>query len=250
MKTIIGGSAITLALLLAGCSDDDTLNNSAATANFVNDAPIAQVEAPNGDWTQVVSETADYGYVMGNPNAPVKLVEYASITCPHCADFTAAASESLKNEYVKSGQVSWEYRPALLFPTDLGIFQLLRCQGPAPFFRAAEQLYADQKNWVGKFQAMTPEQAAQLEATPPAKRVLPFMRAGGIDQFFSQRGMPQSKVQSCLADEAGLQKLVEVTSAAGARDQVVQTPTFFINGEKLDAGTWPQLEKKLREAIG
>src|ERR687892_1780859 len=115
----IGAMALAASLALAGCGGGDQANN-AATANTA--APLTQIPAPNnGDWTQVVSQTPEGGYRMGNPDAPVKLVEYASITCHVCQQFAEAGTERLENVYVSSGQVSWEYRPFMIFPTDPGV---------------------------------------------------------------------------------------------------------------------------------
>src|SRR5919112_206229 len=81
------------------------------------------------DWTRIVVATPQGVFRMGNPAATVRLVEYGSITCPHCAAFEAEGGATLRNQYVRSGRVSWEYRPFMLFPTDPGVFMLLRCQG-------------------------------------------------------------------------------------------------------------------------
>lgn len=251
MKALIGGSVLTLALLLAGCGDEAG-SNQAASGQPVSTAPLQQVEAPNGDWTQIVSETAEGGYRMGNPNAPVKLVEYGSLTCPHCAEFAVEGGEKLKNEYVKSGQVSWEFRPYLLFPTDVGISMLLRCQGPAPFFRLTDQLYAEQRNWVQGFQNIPEAEQQRIQALPAQQRAAEFAKAGGIDQFFRQRGMPEQKINTCLADPAGLASLAAITQKAHAEmPNFPGTPTFLINGEMVEnTATWGLLEPKLREAIG
>src|SRR3954466_9826961 len=155
MKAVLAIGAAALALALTACGSGAG-NNANATAN--NAAPLPQIAAPNhGDWSEVATMTDRGSYLLVNPNAPVKLVEYASITCPHCAEFTATAATPLRERYVRSGQVSWEYRPYMIFPTDPGVFLLLRCLGPQPFFRVAEQLYADQPNWVRGVQALSRE---------------------------------------------------------------------------------------------
>jgi protein-disulfide isomerase len=149
MKRFFMAGAASLVLTLAACGGGGGANNAMPVAS----APIANIAAPNGgDWTQTVSAT-ERGFLMGNPNAPVKLVEYASITCPHCGEFTTdGGAEGIQN-YVRSGRVSWEYRPFMLqFPTDPGVFALLRCNGAASYFQLAEQLYADQQNWVARAQ--------------------------------------------------------------------------------------------------
>ena len=248
MKAVLIGGAAALALALAGCGGGAG-NNAVAAANDA--APIPQIAAPNnGDWTQVATMTDRGSYLLGNPNAPVKLVEYASITCPHCAEFTEVAATPLRERYVRSGQVSWEYRPYMIFPTDPGVFLLLRCLGPQPFFHVAEQLYADQPNWVGRVQALPQDQLQQLDSLSPNEKAAALVRAAGLDQFFRQRGLPEGRMSSCLADNAALQQLQQISTRANNEDGVTGTPTFIINGEKLDTSDWPDLEARLRAAIG
>jgi protein-disulfide isomerase len=246
MKAVIGSGLAALALMLAGCGGDEV---GGAQGNGSGTAPLAQIKAPNGDWTQSVDVTPEGGFRMGNPAAPVKLVEYGSITCGHCAEFSEQASEPLKSQYVKSGQVSWEFRPYLLFPTDPGISMLLKCQGPTPFFRLAEDLYATQREWTGRLQQLSPAQQQQLEAMPAQERAAALVRATGVDQFFRQRGMPEGRIQACLADPQGLQQLV-ATTERGTSEGVTGTPTFFINGAIAEgAGNWKTLEPKIRGAL-
>jgi protein-disulfide isomerase len=248
MKAVLALGAAALALAVAGCGGGSA-NNVAATANSA--APIPQIAAPNnGDWSEIATMTDRGSYLLGNPNAPVKLVEYASITCPHCAEFTATAATPLRERYVRSGQVSWEYRPYMIFPTDPGVFLLLRCLGPQPFFRVAEQLYADQPNWVGRVQAIPPEQLQQYDSLSPAQKAAALVRAAGLDQFFRQRGLPEARMNSCLADTAALNQLQQISTRANNEDNVTGTPTFIVNGEKLDTSDWPDLEARLRAAIG
>jgi hypothetical protein len=243
----IGAMALAASLALAGCGGDDA--NNIATANLSTLPPLTQIAAPNnGDWTQIVSETAEGGYRMGNPDAPVKLLEYASITCPHCAEFAAAGTEPLVNTYVRSGQVSYEYRPFMIFPTDPGVFALLRCQGTTPFFRLVDQLYASQAEWGVRLQSMTPDQRQQIDSLPPTERAKAYVQFVGLDQFFRQRGMPEGRMNSCLADTAGLERLADITAAASG--QISGTPSFWVNGERTDADSWPEVEQRLRGAIG
>jgi len=249
MSTRTLAGAFALATLLAGCGNEDGANVSNATANQAG--PLTQIQAPeNGDWTQIVSETPEGGYRMGNPDAPVKLVEYASITCPHCGEFSQAASQPLQNQYVRSGQVSWEYRPFMLFPSDPGVFMLLRCQGPTPFFRLVEQLYATQAEWSGRLQTLTQDQVTMLQNLSPSAQSAAIVETMGVDQFFRQRGMPEARINSCLADTAGLERLAEITRRGADEDQVAGTPTFFINGERVDVAEWSALEQRLRAEIG
>ena len=245
MKRFFMAGAASLVLTLAACGGGGS-NNAMPVAN----APVANVAAPNGgDWTQTVSETP-LGFLMGNPNAPVKLVEYASITCPHCGEFAETATEPLTSQYVRSGQVSWEYRPYMLFPSDPGVFMLLRCQGPTPFFTLVEQLYATQSEWGVRLQSLTPEQRQQFESLAPNDKAAAYYRATGLDQFFRQRGMPEGRITSCLADSGGLERLAQITRAGTEEQGVTGTPTFFVNGERQDVNAWTQLEPRLRAALG
>jgi protein-disulfide isomerase len=246
MKLRILGAAAGL-LLLAACNGESGDNGSA------NAAPLTPIPAPNGaSWTETVAVTPEGGVRMGNPDAPVKLVEYASFTCPHCREFAEQGAAKLENDYVKSGHVSWEFRPFILFPTDPAISMLMRCQAaqnPSAFFQLVDQLYAEQPNWVGRLQALPPEAQQQFEALPPQQRSAAMIQAAGVDQFFRVRGMPASRIAACLGDAQGLQEVVGITDRATSKEGVTGTPTFFINGRMVpDTASWGALEPPLRAA--
>jgi protein-disulfide isomerase len=247
MKSILMAGAAALSLFLVGCGGDGGNSQSASVAND----PIKQIPAPNnGDWTQMVAKTSDGGYRMGNPEAPVKLVEYGSLSCPHCAEFEEQGAPTLRDKYVKSGQVSWEFRTYLLFPTDPGISLLANCQSADAFFPAVEQLYKDQRNWFARIQAMPEDQLKALSAMPPREAAGIVARAAGLDEFFRQRGMPSAQIDSCLTDAAGLEKLADI-KRKGDEAGVNGTPSFFINGKVVEgAANWTGLEPAIREAIG
>lgn len=246
MKAGLGLGIAALALLVSGCGDKKSDSASASTGNA-----IAPIPAPNGgDWTQVVSETSDGGYRMGNPDAPVKLVEYASYSCPHCAEFSAEGADLLTNQYVKSGRVSWEYRPFILFGGDPGVALLVHCHGAQASFLLTHQLYDQQREWSGKLQELPQEQLQAMQNLPPQQQIPALIKVTGLDQFFRQRGMPQSKIDSCLADQKQLDRLMEITRTASAKYNVTGTPTFFINGNKVpDAASWGALQPALNAAL-
>jgi protein-disulfide isomerase len=245
MKLQSSLGALALALLLAGCgSGEGDLNAAAANQT----APLAQVAAPNnGDWGEVVTQTPEGGFLMGNPNAPVKLVEYASLTCPHCKAFSDEATAPLRNSYVRSGQVSWEFRNFLLNAPDVAVSVLARCQPPAAFFRTVEQLFAQQSEF---FAAIDETESRQIGALPPEQQIAPLARAMGLDTFFARRGMPEARFAQCLGDAQGVQRLTDMTNRAMTEQQVTGTPTFFINGERQDVADWRSLEPRLRAALG
>lgn len=245
MKSMLTAGTAALALFLVGC--DGGGGNSAAP---VDSSALKEIPAPNnGDWTQIVVKTPEGGFRMGNPEAPVKLVEYGSLSCPHCAEFEEQGAPALRDTYVKSGQVSWEFRTYLLFPTDPGISLLLNCQSESAFFPAVEQLYKDQRGWMGKIQSMPQDQLTALGTMAPRESAATVARAAGLDEFFRQRGMPSSQIQSCLSDPAGLEKVADI-KRKGDEAGVNGTPSFFINGTLYEGpANWTGLQPALREAI-
>lgn len=247
MKAKIAIAAAALALALTGCSKGGS-NGGAPAAN----GPLPQIRAPNGDWTQMVSETPQGGFRMGNPNAPVKLVEYASLSCPFCARFDQEGVPTLRDKYVKSGEVSWEYRTYLNHPTDPAVSALVHCEGADTFFALADQLYATQDQWFGKLVdfAKNQQQYDQLQSLPPQQRNAEIAHITGLDDFFRQRGMPSSKIQACLTDPAILTKLQSIVDL-GNKDGIGGTPNFVINGktQSSDVADWKSLEPILQAAI-
>ncbi len=151
---------------------------------------------------------------------------------------------------MRSGQVSWEYRPFVLFPSDPGLFMLLRCQGTTPYFRLVEELYEQQPEWMARLQALPPEQQQQMQNMSNTARAAYLVQTMGLDAFFRQRGMPQARIDSCLADNQALVALADQTRRGSEQDGVQGTPSFFINGTRQDATNWQALEPRLRAAIG
>ena len=245
MKARINTGALVLALLLAACGEEGG-NLGAAAAN--NAAPIEPIAAPNnGDWRETVAVTPEGGFRMGNPDAPVKLVEYASLTCPHCAAFSEEGTAALRDTYVRSGRVSWEYRSLLLSGPDLAMTVLARCQAPGAFFPTIEQLFAQQREILS---GIDESEGARIEALPPEQQIAPLARAMDLDTFFARRGMPESRFSACLGDPQNVQRVTDMTNHAMQELQVSQTPTFIINGERQQADRWSNLEPLLRAAIG
>lgn len=243
MNKMIAASMTALALMLASCGGGD--GNASANLNQA----LPQIPAPNnGDWTQVVSQTPEGGFRMGNPDAPVKLVEYASATCPHCRTFSEEASQRLRDTYVKSGQVSFEYRNFVLNGLDLAASIVARCQGPQAFFGLQEQLFATQEQWAGNVDQQEGQQIGQM---PENQQIGPLLRAAELDTFFRQRGLPEARIAQCISNQQELQRLAEMRQTAMDRHQITGTPGFMINGETVrDVTTWQALEPILRDRIG
>ena len=110
-------------LALAACSETEGADGGPASGE-----PIPAIAAPAGAaWADTVTITPEGGYMIGNPDAPLKLVEYASHTCGACASFAATGKAALKDKYVPTGVVSFELRNLVRDPIDLSIAALVRC---------------------------------------------------------------------------------------------------------------------------
>lgn len=247
MKAVSIGAALGLALTLGACGGGEKDAGGAAAS-----APIAPIAAPAGkSWTEVVTQTPQGGFMMGNPDAPVKLVEFASFTCSHCADFSRTGFPAVAENYVKTGRVSFELRNFVRDPADLAAALLSRCNGPEPFFPLSEQVFAAQSDWLGKLQAMPEQAQQQLAGAQPAQAVSIYADQAGLVQFVGMRGVPAQKAQACLADGAALQSLVDGTSAASRDYRITGTPTFLINDRVVEGSAdWTSLEPRLRAAVG
>ncbi|HEX8364996.1 MAG TPA: thioredoxin domain-containing protein [Allosphingosinicella sp.] len=243
MKTVTGAALAAFSLMLAGCGDGD------GAANVSSQGPIPQIAAPNnGDWTQVVSRTPEGGTRIGNPNAPVKLVEYGSLTCPACKAFSDTATQSLRDTYVRSGQVSWEFRHLIIHgAADVVLAMLSDCQPQSAFFRTIEDLYEQQPEIVSRFEE---SEQRQIGAMPADQQVAAAARAMEVGGFFAQRGLPEGRQNQCLANQQAIQQLADSTNRAFSQEGVAGTPTFFLNGDKLDVSNWRDLEPLLRDRIG
>jgi len=236
-------SAAAIALLSA-CGSNSGGNDSAPAA------PVAAVAAPAGqDWTQVVSKTPEGGYVMGNPNAAIKLVEYGSRTCPTCGAFGQTGMKPLEETYVKSGKVSYEFRDFLVHAPDLGVAALGHCVGEAPFFPLLEQMYMEQPAVLEKLEKIPADFQQKLQAMTPAQQATAWVEHLGYLDFVKQRGVTEQQARACLADGKMLEAIGKVTEAGMQEHNVTGTPTFILNGNQLQGSvTWPQIEAALKNA--
>jgi protein-disulfide isomerase len=230
-----------LALLLAG-----VLGGAAVLAPAAHAAPARNAVAV--DWSKRVSQTPEGGFLMGNPAAKVKLVEYGSLTCPTCARFTNSAKAGLAAR-VRTGKVSFEFRNLVLNGIDVAATMVARCGGTTRFFPLTEQFYATQSLWVGKITGLPAAQQQQLAALSDGQRLVRLAQAGGLTQMAAQAGLTPARTNACLADPAGLQRVVQMAQAAEARG-VHGTPTFFINGTQAPGHDWPAIEASIVRAGG
>lgn len=226
------------ALSLAAC-------NSATGEGPSGDA-LPKVAAPAGqNWSSVVTATQD-GFIMGNPDAPLKLIEFASPTCSHCAEFSKTGSEALRSEFVDSGRVSLEIRPFMLNAMDLPIASIANCGGTERFFPLLENVYATQEELIQGIQSA--DQAAAQSALQ-SQNFPAFARAIKLDTYFAARGMAAADIDTCLSDTAKVTRWQESTTRNGEQFEITGTPTFVLNGAVLaNAGTWDAVRERLEAA--
>ncbi|MXO90717.1 thioredoxin domain-containing protein [Pontixanthobacter aquaemixtae] len=241
-KIALATFAAPLALGLAAC------NSEADDVGVEEGAQIAPIAAPEGTaWTEVVNVSEEGGYVLGNPDAPLKVVEYASHTCGACAQFSVQGGPPLQEEYVNSGRVSYELRNLVRDPIDLVISTMARCGEPAAFIPRADQAWASFNEVMGGAQS-NGQALQQAMEMPEEQRYVAIAEAAGLFGFFQARGLPRDQAQTCLADVDNVKAIAERSAAQSNELGVNATPTFFLNGRKLDVNQWPGLEPILQRA--
>jgi protein-disulfide isomerase len=145
--------------------------------------------------------------VLGDENAPVAVVEYASMTCGHCANFHKEAYPHLKSEYIETGKVRFVFREFPLDPVAAAAFMLARCAPEEKYFDVVDLMFEQQRSW-----AFTQN---------PYESLLKFAR---------QIGFTQESFETCLKDQALLDGIYAARDR-GKEFGVNSTPTFFFNGE-------------------
>lgn len=230
------------ALALAACS-------GGGDGNVQQAAPVAAAPAPaGGNWTETVARTEE-GFVVGNPAAPIKLVEYGARLCPGCKQFANTGFKPLMDGYVATGKVSFEFRDFLIHgPPELGLALLGQCGDTSAFFPILEQTYQNQDAMNQAMAAVSPAQQQALQSGSPTAIITGWTQAiGGID-FMKQRGLPEDKARQCLGDQQRIDAITAITQKRGADGTVSGTPTLILNGTKLDTISWTDVEKALKAA--
>ena len=236
------------ALLLAACGGSG--NTTASGNDVAAAAPVAGAKPPAGTtWLDTVSATPEGGYVQGNPNAPVKLIEYGSRLCPFCARFDQEGVPALRAGPIAAGKLSYEFRdyPVHGAP-DLGPTLLGHCVDTAAFFPMLDQMMAGQDALVARMQ----DAGKALQAIPnptPVQIGTTFAEKMGYIDFVKQRGVPEAKARACLADPKGYELIATRKDAADQQYNLSGTPTFIVNGNVArDVNDWNALQPVLKAA--
>ena len=236
-------AGLALALGLAGCKKSD--GGDGAPGATLNGGPVAAVAPPAGKaWSDVVAATPEGGMLMGNPKAPIRLLEYGSLSCPHCAKFAADGFKPLVSNYIASGKVNYEYRSFAIHSIDVPLTVLVRCADPAAFFGLVEQLYANQPAVIARAQ-QGEAQAQAASSLPIDKRFIALADAMGFTEFFAARGVSTDQAHACLAQPAAAEKVAKEAQTWGDTG-INSTPTLLINGAKTDVNTWAEIESLLQ----
>ena len=169
---------------------------------------------------QDAPEPTDFS--IGDPNAPVKMVEYASFTCPHCAAFHENVFKDLKRDYIDTGKVHFTLREVYFDRYGLWAAMVARCGGEMRYFGIHDVLFATQKDWAGS------DDPAVVE-----KNLKTIALAAGVDG---------AAVDACLKDEPMAEALIKRFQANMAADGVEGTPTIFINGAKYSNMSYDDLK--------
>ena len=236
---------------LAACNKN---RNQTQGAVVVNETVTVTQAAPppGGNWADVVNATSD-GFMMGNPNTKVKLLEIASLGCPYCKRFEDEGVPALIDKYVKPGKVSWEFRPYLIHgPIDMAANLIARCNGVKSFFPLVQALYKDQPVWMAKVEAAPQDKVAQLQNLPTNQVFVAMANLAGLQDWAAARGVPQARGNQCLSDQKMIDREVQVTSDVNNQyPDFTGTPAFIIDGKLLpkEIGSWDKLEPQLKDAL-
>lgn len=165
--------------------------------------------------------------VLGNEDAKVTVMEYASFTCPHCASFHENQFKQLKADYIDTGKIRFVYRDVYFDRYGLWAAMVARCEGPSKFFGISNLLYEQQREW--------------MDPQDPVKTSENLRRLGRI------AGLDGDKLTACLEDEDKARALVSWWQENSEADDISSTPTLLINGESHGNMSYDDL-KELIEA--
>jgi protein-disulfide isomerase len=200
LRTVaVGTVALALGGVVAALSRFPQLGFDFVRPARADDPPLAELMQPNP-----LGEMA-----IGDANAPITVIEYASMTCPHCAHFSETTFPELKKKYIDTGKVRFIFREFPLDQLAAAGFILARCAGRDKYFPLIETLFAQQKDWV-----------VQRPLAP-------------LTAIAKQAGLSQEAFEACLDNRQLLEGMEKVRNQAAEKFGVNATPTFFVNGKRL-----------------
>lgn len=203
-----------------------------------SEQPFAAVnaqEADAEDGAEAAEEEIDTSSVvemsLGNPDADVTMIEYASFTCPHCASFHQNQFKKLKTDYIDTDKINFIYRDVYFDRFGLWAGMVARCGGEERFFGIAEMLYEQQRDWIGNGQD-------------------PVAIADRLRKIGKVAGLEDEQLEACLTDNQKAKTLVAWYQENAEADDVTSTPTLVINGEQHSNMAYDELKEVLDAALG
>lgn len=228
---------------------------SAALATLL--APLALIAAlgnapaqaaPARDWTRTVTPTPAGAFLIGNPAAKTRLIEFVSYTCPHCGHFAAEATAPLNAGWVSRGLVSVEIRNLVRDRYDIAAAMLARCGGPARFPGNHDALFANQQAWFEKAEAYDAAPQTLPADASRAAQLTDIAEKTGLVALMQKRGITPAQSHACLASEKALDVILAMANTATRDEHIQGTPSFIINGKLVEAHSWDELKALLPPA--
>ena len=164
--------------------------------------------------------------ILGSPTAPITIVEYASMTCPHCAHFSDEVLPEIKKKWIDTGKVKWVLRDFPLDDEAVHASMIARCAPHDRFYAFIDTFFADQANW-----AAAPDYQAALS------------------RLAELGGMSKAQVEACLKDATLENQVVSSRLVAANQLGVNATPTFFVNGTKFTGAPTAEEFNKLLSGL-
>ncbi|WP_108259069.1 DsbA family protein [Mangrovicoccus ximenensis] len=194
------------------------------TATMLPSFSFAQDAAPAEDLPEIPD------MVLGSADAPVTVIEYASFTCPHCANFHANVFHELKANYIDTGKVRFIFREVYFDRFGLWASMVARCGGEMRYFGIADRMFATQRDWT--------------KAGEPVAIVESLKKIG------LSAGISQDELDACLNDNAMAQGLVNWYGENAKADNITATPSFLIDGEAYSNMGYDKFAEVLDEKLG
>jgi len=172
--------------------------------------PLLPTGAANAQTAEGAAPVIIEDMVLGSPDAPVEMIEYASFTCPHCATFHQNVLPQLKADYIDNGQVRLIYREVYFDRFGLWAGLVARCAGPDRYFGITDLIYEQQRQWT---------QGAPAEV------------AEGLRRIGRTVGLSNEQLDTCLTDANTAQAMLDTYEANMEEHDISGTPAFVIDGE-------------------
>lgn len=211
-KIIVGGGAV-----LVGLGVYAVFGPSKGPATTLRAASAEPAGGPLSDVPDMV---------LGDPNAPVTFVEYASFTCPHCAAFHTGPFKQLKADFIDTGKIRFVHREVFFDRYGLWAAIVARCGEGAEnrYFGVADLIYERQRQWAAR-------------SNSPAEVAQELRKIGKL------AGLTDAQLDGCFANEDNAKALVAYYEANATADEISATPSFVINGQKYSNMAYDRLKQ-------